>query len=209
MRDKLALYLVTARYGENEAGFLKKIEQACKSGVTMVQLREKELSTRAYYELAKKVKRITDTYQLPLIIDDRIDICLAVDAAGAHIGDDELPVGISRRLLGKKILGVSAKTVARAKEAEREGADYLGVGAIFPTKTKVITRQTSMATLRNITAAVNIPVVAIGGIKEQRIDAFTHSGVAGLAVVSEIMQAQDIAAKVSTMKKKVLQLEEK
>ncbi|HLQ40084.1 MAG TPA: thiamine phosphate synthase, partial [Tetragenococcus sp.] len=116
MKEKLLLYLVTARYGESESEFLAKINQACQGGVTLVQLREKEISTRAYYELAKKVKQVTDSYQIPLIIDDRIDVCLAVDAAGAHIGDDELPVVIARKLLGNKILGVSAKTVDRAKE---------------------------------------------------------------------------------------------
>ena len=143
------LYLVTARYGETESEFLNKVETACANGVTLVQLREKNLSTRDYYELALKVKQITDRYGLKLIIDDRIDICQAVDAGGVHIGDDELPVSVARQLLGKeKLLGVSAKTVARATEAAAEGADYLGTGAIFPTQTKVITKQTSVETLR-------------------------------------------------------------
>jgi len=209
MKEKLLLYLVTARYGESESEFLAKINQACQGGVTLVQLREKEISTRAYYELAKKVKQVTDSYQIPLIIDDRIDVCLAVDAAGAHIGDDELPVVIARKLLGNKILGVSAKTVDRAKEAQEEGADYLGVGAMFPTQTKVITKQTTFMTLQEITAAVTIPVVAIGGIKEDRIKTFSQSKIAGIAVVSEIMQAENITQKVHRMKEKILRLEEK
>ncbi|ATF41535.1 thiamine phosphate synthase [Weissella paramesenteroides] len=196
------LYLVTARYDESENEFLNKIETACANGVTVVQLREKNLSTRDYYELALKVKQITDKYDLPLIIDDRIDICLAVDAHGAHIGDDELPVKVARKLLGKdKILGVSAKTVTRATEAAADGADYLGTGAIFPTQTKVVTKQTSIDTLKAITAAVNIPVVAIGGITEERIDVFKESGIVGVAIVSEIMKATNIAQKVQRLKK--------
>lgn len=196
------LYLVTARYDESESEFLNKIEAACANGVTVVQLREKNLSTRDYYELALKVKQITDKYDLPLIIDDRIDICLAVDAHGAHIGDDELPVKVARKLLGKdKILGVSAKTVTRATEAAADGADYLGTGAIFPTQTKVVTKQTSIDTLKAITAAVNIPVVAIGGITEERIDVFKGTGIVGVAIVSEIMKATNIAQKVQRLKK--------
>lgn len=196
------LYLVTARYDESESEFLNKIEAACANGVIVVQLREKNLSTRDYYELALKVKQITDKYDLPLIIDDRIDICLAVDAHGAHIGDDELPVKVARKLLGKdKILGVSAKTVTRATEAAADGADYLGTGAIFPTQTKVVTKQTSIDTLKAITAAVNIPVVAIGGITEERIDVFKGTGIVGVAIVSEIMKATNIAQKVQRLKK--------
>lgn len=196
------LYLVTARYDESESEFLNKIEAACANGVTVVQLREKNLSTRDYYELALKVKQITDKYDLPLIIDDRIDICLAVDARGAHIGDDELPVKVARKLLGKdKILGVSAKTVTRATEAAADGADYLGTGAIFPTQTKVVTKQTSIDTLKALTAAVNIPVVAIGGITEERIDVFKGTGIVGVAIVSEIMKATNIAQKVQRLKK--------
>lgn len=196
------LYLVTARYDESESEFLNKIETACVNGVTVVQLREKNLSTRDYYELALKVKKITDKYDLPLIIDDRIDICLAIDARGAHIGDDELPVKVARNLLGEdKVLGVSAKTVARATEAAADGADYLGTGAIFPTQTKVVTKQTSIDTLKAITAAVNIPVVAIGGITEERLDVFKGTGIVGVAIVSEIMKATNIAQKVQHLKK--------
>ena len=166
----LALYLVTARYDWKEEDFLNKVKEACKSGVTLVQLREKECSTREYYELAQKVKTITDRYHIPLIIDDRVDICLAVDASGVHIGADELPVEVVRKLIGKdKILGVTAKTVERALEAEQHGADYLGVGAIYPTTTKVITQPTSIDTLREIATTVSIPIVAIGGIKEDNI----------------------------------------
>ena len=124
-REALRLYLVTNRYQDSVESFLEKIETACRSGVTIVQLREKNLTTNQYYQLAKQVKKITDAYQVPLIIDDRLDVCLAVDAAGLHIGDDELPVSVARQVLGpEKILGVTAKTVKRALEAEEGGADY-------------------------------------------------------------------------------------
>ncbi|MFN6620941.1 thiamine phosphate synthase [Enterococcus faecalis] len=196
MREQLKVYLVTDRYDFSDTEFLKRIETACRSGVTLVQLREKEVSTRRFYELAVKVKAVTDAYQIPLIINDRVDICLAVDAAGVHIGDDELPVALVRKLVGStKIVGVSAKTVARGVEAENEGADYLGVGAIFPTTTKD-SPLTSLQTLSEIAAAVTIPVVAIGGIKEENIEQLMGTGVAGVSLVSEIMLAEQITEKV-------------
>lgn len=199
----LALYLVTARYDWKEEDFLKKIEEACNSGVTLVQLREKECSTREYYELAHKVKTITDRYQIPLMIDDRVDVCLAVDASGVHIGADELPVEVVRKLIGKdKILGVTAKTVERALEAEKHGADYLGVGAIYPTTTKVITQPTSIETLKEIATTVSIPIVAIGGIKEDNMEPLEGTGIAGVAIVSEIMKANNIQEKMLLFKKK-------
>lgn len=200
----LQLYLVTHRYDDNEATFLAKIAAACENGVTMVQLREKMLSTRAYFELAQRVKLITDRYQIPLIIDDRVDICLAVDAAGVHIGDDELPVAMTRQLIGPdKVLGVSTKTVETAVAAVAAGADYLGVGAIFPTQTKANAAVTPIATLKAITAQVAVPVVAIGGVKEANLATFKETGIAGVAIVSEIMQAPDIAHKVQALRTKL------
>ncbi len=196
----LKLYLVTHRYDDNEATFLAKIAAACENGVTMMQLREKMLSTRAYFELAQRVKLITDRYQIPLIIDDRVDICLAVDAAGVHIGDDELPVAMTRQLIGPdKVLGVSTKTVETAVAAGAAGADYLGVGAIFPTQTKANAAVTPIATLKAITAQVAVPVVAIGGVKEANLATFKDTGIAGVAIVSEIMQAPDISHKVQAL----------
>lgn len=209
MQADMSLYLVTARYNEDKGEFLRKIEEACANGVTMVQLREKEITTRAYYELAKQVKIVTDRYQIPLIINDRMDVCLAVDAAGVHIGDDELPTDVTRQLIGDRILGVSVKTLAQAQEKQKLGADYLGVGAIFPTITKKVTQTTSLETLEEITRGVSIPVVAIGGITEERISTFDHSGIYGVAVVSEIMQAKDVGKKVRDMKDRFMQLGEK
>lgn len=195
-REALRLYLVTNRYQDSVESFLEKIETACRSGVTIVQLREKNLTTNQYYQLAKQVKEITDAYQVPLIIDDRLDICLAVDAAGLHIGDDELPVSVARQVLGpEKILGVTAKTVKRALEAEGGGADYLGTGAIFPTTTKENAPITLISTLKTICQRVAIPVVAIGGLTSENIDQLIGTGIAGVAVVRDLMQAEDIEAK--------------
>ena len=195
-REALRLYLVTNRYQDSVESFLEKIETACRSGVTIVQLREKNLTTNQYYQLAKQVKEITDAYQVPLIIDDRLDVCLAVDAAGLHIGDDELPVSVARQVLGPdKILGVTAKTVKRAIEAEEGGANYLGTGAIFPTTTKENAPITLISTLKTICQRVAIPVVAIGGLTSENIDQLIGTGIAGVAVVRDLMQAEDIEAK--------------
>ena len=195
-REALRLYLVTNRYQDSLESFLKKVEMACRSGVTIVQLREKNLTTNQYYQLAKQVKEITDAYQVPLIIDDRLDVCLAVDAAGLHIGDDELPVSVARQVLGpEKILGVTAKTVKRALEAEEGGADYLGTGAIFPTTTKENAPITLISTLKTICQTVAIPVVAIGGLTSENIDQLIGTGIAGVAVVRDLMQAEDVEAK--------------
>ena len=195
-REALKLYLVTNRYQDSLENFLEKVETACRSGVTIIQLREKNLTTNQYYQLAKQVKEITDAYQVPLIIDDRLDVCLAVDAAGLHIGDDELPVSVARKVLGpEKILGVTAKTVNRALEAETWGADYLGTGAIFPTTTKENAPITLISTLKTICQTVAIPVVAIGGLTSENIDQLIGTGIAGVAVVRDLMQAEDIEAK--------------
>ena len=195
-REALRLYLVTNRYQDSLESFLEKVETACRSGVTIIQLREKNLTTNQYYHLAKQVKEITDAYQVPLIIDDRLDVCLAVDAAGLHIGDDELPVSVARQVLGPdKILGVTAKTVKRALEAETSGADYLGTGAIFPTTTKENAPITLISTLKTICQRVAIPVVAIGGLTSENIDQLIGTGIAGVAVVRDLMQAEDIEAK--------------
>ena len=203
-REALRLYLVTNRYQDSLESFLEKLETTCRSGVTIVQLREKNLTTNQYYQLAKQVKEITDAYQVPLIIDDRLDVCLAVDAAGLHIGDDELPVSVARQVLGpEKILGVTAKTVKRALEAEEGGADYLGTGAIFPTTTKENAPITLISTLKTICQRVAIPVVAIGGLTSENIDQLAATGIAGVAVVRDLMQAEDIEAKTQAFLTKV------
>lgn len=210
MADKnidYTLYLITNRYDYSDEQFLNIVFEACDSGVTLVQLREKDVTTKRYFDLAVAVKKITDKFKVPLIVDDRVDICLAVNAAGVHIGDNELPVKRVRQLIGKdKILGVSVKDVQRAKEAEAQGADYFGVGAIYPTKTKVITKHTTIETLKDIVSCVDIPVNAIGGIKENNILSLKNTGISGVCMVSEIMQAEDVRTKVTNCLKNVEQL---
>lgn len=188
----LTLYLVTDSTNMEESKFLKKVEDACRGGVTILQLREKEKSSKDYYELAKKVKVITDQYHIPLIIDDRVDIALAVDAAGVHVGSEDLPVYEARRLMGtSKIVGATAKTVEKAKQAEMDGADYLGVGAIYPTTTKVKTILTSVETLQDICEHVKIPVGAIGGLNHDNCQILKGTDIAGICVVSAIMKQDD------------------
>lgn len=207
IREALSLYLVTNSNGFSQAHFLETVEAACQGGVTLVQLREKEASTSEFYEMAQAVKQVTDSYDIPLIINDRVDICLAVDAAGVHIGDDELPVSVTRSLIGPdKWLGVSAKTVRRGLEAKEAGADYLGVGAIFPTTTKVATSQLPLETLTSIVKEVNLPVVAIGGLTESKVPVLEGTGVDGIAIVSEIMGSEEPKATAERLKNLVTNL---
>jgi thiamine-phosphate pyrophosphorylase len=175
--------------------FCSTIESAVRSGVTMVQLREKTAGSRDFYELALRVQQITQRRQLPLIINDRLDIALAVDADGVHVGQEDLPVAVVRRLLGPdKILGATAATVADALRAEADGADYIGSGAVFPTLTKPGKQVLPLAVLTQIKQAVRVPVVAIGGIAADNLLALKNTGVDGIAVVSAIMNSADPAA---------------
>ena len=158
----------------------------------MIQLREKERSTREYLSLAKKVHAVSQRYGVPLIIDDRVDVALAMDAEGVHLGQSDMPVDIARRIFGgNRIIGATAKTVEQAEEAVRLGADYLGVGAIYPTTTKVKTVLTSTDTLDKICKAVDIPVNAIGGLNCGNIDILRGIGISGICAVSAIMKADD------------------
>lgn len=187
-----SLYVITDSTGCTEAELLCRVDQALQGGATLLQLREKEMTTRAYIDRAKKVHDITARYGVPLILDDRVDVALAVDAEGVHVGRDDMPVALARRLMGdKKIVGATAKTVPWAQEAYAQGADYLGVGAIFPTTTKVKTVRTSTDTLREICAAVPIPVNAIGGLNKTNIDMLAGIPIAGICVVSAVMKADD------------------
>ena len=188
----LQLYFITDSTGYEEKKFLDQIEQAILGGVTFLQLREKEKSTRAYIELAEKVHQITKRYKIPLIIDDRVDVAMAIDAEGVHVGQSDMPVHIARKLMGPdKIIGATTKTVDQAVEAYKQGADYLGVGAIYPTTTKVKTVLTSIETLEEICFTVPIPVNAIGGLQKENIDILKGIPIAGICVVSAIMKAQD------------------
>ena len=187
-----SLYFITDSTGFSEEEFLFRVEQALKGGATMLQLREKEKSTRDYIELAEKVHEIAKCYNVPLIIDDRVDVALAMDAEGVHVGAADMSVATARRLMGEdKIVGATAKTVPWAQEAYAQGADYLGVGAIFPTTTKVKTVLTSVDTLREICHAVPIPANAIGGLNKENMDVLAGIPIAGICVVSAIMKAED------------------
>jgi len=186
------LYFITDSTNYEKEEFLKRIEAALKGGVTLVQLREKERSAREYLELAKEVHTLTKKYNVPLIIDDRLDVAMAADVEGVHLGQSDLPVGTARKIWGTgKIIGATAKTVEQAKEAYEQGADYLGVGAIFPTTTHVKTTITSTATLSDICKAVPIPANAIGGLNKENIDVLKGIPIAGVCVVSAIMKADD------------------
>lgn len=186
------LYLVTDRKQPAPGTFEKVVEDALKGGATLVQLREKEGDTGLLYERAVKLKKITDTFHVPLIIDDRIDIMLAVGADGVHVGQSDMPAAIARKLIGPhKILGVSAGTLEEAVQAEKDGADYLGVGAMFPTATKKDADITTPETLRKIMDTVHIPVVTIGGMNVSTIPLFKGYGLSGFAVVSAIMASRE------------------
>ena len=187
-----SLYFITDSTDYTQEEFLFRVEQALKGGATLLQLREKDKSTREYIELAEKVHTIALRYNVPLIIDDRVDVALAVDAEGVHVGASDMPVATARKLMGEdKIVGATAKTVPWAKEAFEQGADYLGVGAIYPTTTKVVTVLTSPETLDAITKAVPIPVNAIGGLNKDNIYILKGIGISGICAVSAIMKADD------------------
>lgn len=186
-----SLYLVTDRKLLGERDLVQSIELAIQGGVSLVQLREKSVSSREFLELAFRVKEITSRYKIPLIINDRLDIALAVEADGLHVGQDDLPMLKARALLGPdKIIGVSARTLAEALLAQEQGADYLGVGAIFKTSTKTDALEVSLEQLESIKKAVSIPVVAIGGINLENVQQVMATGVDGVSVVSAIL-AQD------------------
>ena len=187
-----SLYFITDSTPYSEEEFLHRVEEALAGGATLLQLREKERTTREYLQLAARVHEIALKYQVPLIIDDRVDVALAVGAEGVHVGQSDLPVVDARRLMGPdKIVGATTKTVPQALEAYEQGADYLGVGAIYPTTTKVKTILTSTDTLRDICEAVPIAVNAIGGLNKDNIDVLEGIPIAGICVVSAIMKAAD------------------
>ena len=188
-----AIYLVTDSDLMSSKTVEEGVRQALEGGCTLVQLREKHASSRDFYECAQRVKEITDAFGVPLIINDRLDVALAVDAAGVHVGQSDLPAKAVRKILGpEKLLGVSAATLPEAIQAQADGADYLGIGAMFSTSTKTDARPVTMETLSAIRKEVTLPLVVIGGINQQTIPLFAHTGIDGLAIVSAIFAAPDI-----------------
>ncbi len=192
MNFNTQLYFITDSTGLTEGEFLYRVEEACKGGVTLIQLREKDKTTREYISIAEKVHEITQRYDIPLIIDDRVDVALAINAEGVHVGQSDMPVDMARKLMGNdKIIGATTKTVSQAVEAYEKGADYLGVGAIYPTTTKVKTVLTSVDTLKEIVKAVPVKVNAIGGLNKDNIHVLKDSGIDGICVVSAIMKSEN------------------
>ena len=196
-----SLYFITDSTGFTEEEFLRRTEEALKGGATLVQIREKDRTTREYLALASKVHEITKKYNVPLIVDDRIDVAMAIGAEGVHVGQSDMPVHIARKILGDDvIIGATAKTVVQATEAYEQGADYLGVGAIYPTTTKVKTILTAPETLDAICKAVPIPVNAIGGLNKTNLGILKDISISGICVVSAIMKAEDPKLAASELK---------
>ncbi|MGD0152293.1 MAG: thiamine phosphate synthase [Thermacetogeniaceae bacterium] len=196
-----ALYLVTDRDILGDRDLLKAVEQALQGGVTMLQLREKTASSRDFYQLAVRMKELAAAYQVPLIINDRLDIALAADADGLHVGQEDLPVAMARRILGPgKILGYSVSTVAEAVYGEQNGADYLGAGPVYATGSKADAGSPiGVVGLRQIKESVAIPVVGIGGIGEANILDVKRAGVDGASVISAIMGSRDLERAASAL----------
>lgn len=194
------LYFITDSTGYGGEEFLFRVEEALKGGATLLQLREKDKTTREYVALARRVHEVAERYRVPLIIDDRLDVALAAGAEGVHLGQSDLPVSDARRILGNRfIIGATAKTVPQALEAYEQGADYLGVGAIYPTTTKVKTVLTSTETLDAICRAVPIPANAIGGLNKNNASVLKGIGIGGICVVSAIMKAEDPRAEANIL----------
>ena len=198
-RADYRLYLVTDRNCLQQQTLEQAVEQAILGGVTLVQLREKAIASKAFYERALRIKAICHHYNVPLLINDRVDIALAVEADGVHIGQSDLPCGVVRQILGKdKIIGVSARTAQQAIQAQADGADYLGVGAMFATSTKQDAKTVSVETLNDIRQSVSIPIVAIGGINHTTLPALQQAlqaadtSIDGVAVVSAILGQKDV-----------------
>lgn len=195
MKPKIdySIYLVTDRDLMSTDTLEEAVEEAIKGGCTLVQLREKECSSLDFYNTAVSVKKVTDKYNVPLLINDRLDIALAVDAAGVHVGQSDLPCSVVRKIIGEdKIIGVSAGNLKKAMKAQEDGADYIGVGAMYSTGTKKDAKPTSMEELKRIRENVSIPIVVIGGINKERVKDFEGTGIDGLAIVSAIISKDNI-----------------
>lgn len=192
----LSLYLVTDRDLMTTPTLEEAVEEAISGGVTLVQLREKKASSRDFYELAVRIKAVTDRHDIPLIINDRADIALGAHAAGVHVGQADIPARVAREIMGDdKIVGVSISNTEEAIKAQEDGADYLGVGPMFSTDTKKDAEPVSFEEFLRIRESVHIPIVVIGGINENTIPTFKGADIQGIAVVSAIMAAKDVSGK--------------
>ena len=202
-----SLYFITDSPNYTEEEFLYRVERALQGGVTLLQLREKEMDEATFVEEALKVREICQRYQVPLIINDNVNVALKCGADGVHVGIEDTPVAEIRKKAGSDfIIGATAKTVEQARRAEREGADYLGVGAVFPSSTKENALRITTGQLKEICSSVSIPAVAIGGLNFENMEVLTGSGIHGVALVSAIFAAEDIKMTAEQYKKKVKML---
>ena len=200
--EELLLYAVTDRHWLNGATLISQVEAALKGGATFVQLREKKLDEESFLQEAIEIKELCKKYKVPFVINDNVDIALKMDADGVHVGQSDMEAGDVRKKIGNdKIIGVSAQTVEQAKLAEEHGADYLGVGAVFPTGSKDDATEVSFETLKEICEHVHIPVIAIGGITRDNVVKLNQSGICGIAVISAIFGQTDIEAATADLKK--------
>ncbi|WP_306483700.1 thiamine phosphate synthase [Anaerococcus sp.] len=197
------LYLVTNSDKYDEVEFLRRVEEALRGGVDILQLREKDRPDREILELGKKVKALCEKYKVPMLIDDKAHLAWTL-GVGVHLGQEDMPVDLARKLLGKDaLIGSTAKSVEAAQKAEKDGADYLGVGAIFDTKTHVKTKRTSVETFKEIKNKVSIDVYAIGGLNTSNIDVLKSSGADGICVVRAIMDSPNVYKDTRKLKEKM------
>ena len=202
-KEDLLLYAVTDRSWLNGETLYAQVEKALKGGVTFVQLREKALDEQAFLEEAKEIQKLCAQYHVPFVINDNVEIAAQIGADGVHVGQSDMEAGDVREKLGPdRIIGVSAQTVEQAVRAQERGADYLGVGAVFPTGSKADAVEVSHETVRAITEAVDIPVIAIGGITKDNVSELSGTGICGIAVISAIFAQEDIEGAARVLKKR-------
>ncbi len=203
MKSKIdySLYLCTDRSIMSDTSIEECVEKSLKGGVSVVQIREKDCSGKEFLQIAKSVKEITKRYNVPLIINDRVDVAIAVGADGVHVGQDDLPCAIVRSMVGEDmIIGVSASSLTEALKAQQDGADYIGVGAMFATDTKTDAKVVTMEELDRIRREVSIPIVVIGGINKTTLPDFIGKGIDGIAVVSAIVSQNDVESAARELK---------
>lgn len=205
MKFDLSLYIITDRRAAGGRDLLGIVEASIKNGATLVQLREKILPTGEFVSFGTKLHAITSNYNVPLIVNDRIDVALAINAEGVHVGQDDMPAELVRKLIGPdKIIGVSTHSVEQAKKAEKDGADYIGVGPVFATQTKPDAEPIGLKTLQDIAATVKLPKVGIGAVTRNNAQQVLDAGADGIAVISAIIGADDVAGATKELRKYTL-----
>lgn len=206
-KEDLLLYAVTDRHWLKDETLENQVEKALQGGATFLQLREKSLDDDIFLAEAKEIQKLCKKYQVPFVINDNVDIALAIDADGVHVSQSDMEaLDVRKRLGPDKIIGVSAQNVQQALLAQKHGADYLGVGAVFPTGSKDDAEDVSFETLKAICQAVDIPVIAIGGITKENVSELKGSGICGIAVISAIFAQKDIKAATKELKKRTMDM---